>query len=149
MIAIAARALLTIGLAFVLVACSPSAARRDIPEGTDRIVEIAIDGMHYVPDRIVVKAGELVAFVVTNPDSIPHELYIGTASDQSAHEVMHQAASSPGQQAIPHGGYGIYLEPRETGVVSYRFDRVGEIMLGCHLPGHWDQGMHAIVVVES
>ena len=78
MTASAARALLTVGLAFVLVACSPSAARRDVPEGTDRIVEIAIDGMHYVPDRIEVNEGELVAFIVTNPDKIPHELYIGT-----------------------------------------------------------------------
>lgn len=137
-----------VGLGFLLVACSPSAGRRDVPAGTDRVVELSMTGMHFVPDRVEVKAGELVAFVVTNPNDIPHELYIGTEADQMAHRAMHMAVASAGQAQIPHGGYGIYLAPHETGVVSYRFDTAGEIMLGCHLPGHWEAGMRAVVVVE-
>jgi uncharacterized cupredoxin-like copper-binding protein len=148
MASLSVRALATVGLGLLLVACSPSAARRDVPAGTDRIVELSMEGMHFVPDRIEVRAGELVAFVVTNPNDIAHELYIGTEADQVAHHAVHMAASASGQAAIPHGGYGIFLEPHETGVVSYRFDKAGEIMLGCHLPGHWEAGMHAIVVVE-
>jgi uncharacterized cupredoxin-like copper-binding protein len=142
------RALVTIGLGVVLVACSPSAARRDVPAGTDRVVELSMEDMHFIPDRIEVKAGELVAFVVTNPNDIAHELYIGTEADQMAHRAMHMAVPSAGQAQIPHGGYGIFLEPHETGVVSYRFDTAGQVMLGCHLPGHWEAGMHAIMVVE-
>ena len=30
----------------------------------------------------------------------------------------------------------------------YRFDIARAIMLGCHLPGHWEAGMHALVTVE-
>jgi uncharacterized cupredoxin-like copper-binding protein len=137
-----------VGLALILVSCSPSAARRDVPAGTDRVVELSIEGMHFIPDRIEVKAGELVAFVVTNPNDIPHELFIGTAAEQAAHEAMHMAAAASNQAQVRHGGYGIYLAPHDTGVVSYRFDTAGEIVLGCHLPGHWDAGMHATVVVE-
>jgi uncharacterized cupredoxin-like copper-binding protein len=141
------RALATVGLGLLLVACSPSAARRDVPAGTDRVVELSMEGMHYVPDRIEVHAGELVAFVVTNPNDIAHEVYIGTEADQIAHHAMHMAAAASAQAQVPHGGYGIFLAPHETGVVSYRFDTAGEVMIGCHLPGHWEAGMHALVVV--
>jgi len=140
--------LAVVGLGLLLVGCSPSAARRQVPAGTDRVVELSMEGMHFIPDRIEVKAGELVAFVVTNPNDIPHELYIGTAADQAAHHAVHMAASSPDQARIPHDGYGIFLAPHETGVVSYQFDASGEILLGCHLPGHWEAGMVATVAVE-
>jgi uncharacterized cupredoxin-like copper-binding protein len=142
------KGLAAVGLGLLLVACSPSAARRDVPPGTDRVVELSMEGMHFIPDRIEVRAGELVAFVVTNPNDIAHELYIGTEADQLAHHSVHMAVASAGQIYIQHGGYGIFLAPHETGVVSYRFDTPGEIMLGCHLPGHWEAGMRAVVVVE-
>ncbi len=137
-----------VGLGLILASCSPAADRRDVPDGTDRVVELSMTGMRFIPDRVTVKAGELVAFVVTNPNDVAHELYIGTEADQMAHRAMHMAAAAADQAQVPHGGYGIFLAPHETGVVSYRFDTVGEIMLGCHLPGHWEAGMHAIVVVE-
>jgi uncharacterized cupredoxin-like copper-binding protein len=139
---------LTLAIAVLLVACSPSADRRDVPAGTDRIVELSMTGMHFIPDRIEVQAGDLVAFVVTNPNDVAHELFIGTEADQTAHHAAHMAVSSPDQALVPHGGYGIFLAPHETGVVSYHFDTAGEIMLGCHLPGHWEAGMVAIVTVE-
>jgi len=142
------KALTTIGLILVLVACSPAAARRDVPAGTDRVVELSMQGMHFVPDRVVVNAGELVAFVVTNPNDMPHELFIGTEADQAAHEAMHMAASASNQAQVNHGGYGMFLPAHGTGVVSYRFDTAGEILLGCHLPGHWAAGMVATVVVQ-
>jgi uncharacterized cupredoxin-like copper-binding protein len=147
MASIGVKTLTTIGLGLLLVACSPTAARRDVPAGTDRVVELSMEGMHFVPDRIEVRAGELVAFVVTNPNDIPHELSMGTEADQVAHHAMHMAAAASAQAQVPHGGYGIFLSPYETGVVSYRFDTPGKVLLGCHLPGHWEAGMVATVVV--
>jgi uncharacterized cupredoxin-like copper-binding protein len=144
----AVRGVFALALGLLVVACSPSADRRSVPPGTDRIVELSMVGMHFIPDRIEVKAGELVAFVVTNPNDIAHELFIGSEADQMAHRAIHMAVASAGQANISHDGYGIFLAPHETGVVSYRFDTAGEIMLGCHLPGHWEAGMRAIVIVK-
>jgi uncharacterized cupredoxin-like copper-binding protein len=144
----ALRGLTLVGVGLLLVACSPSAARRDVPAGTDRVVELSMEGMHFIPDRIEVKAGELVAFVVTNPNDIAHEVYIGTEAEQAAHHAMHMAAAASAQAQVPHGGYGIFIPAHGTGVLSYRFDKVGEILLGCHLPGHWEAGMMAIVLVK-
>jgi len=144
----AARGLLSGGIGLLLVACSPTADRRDVPEGTDRVVELSMAEMHFIPDTVEVRAGELVAFVVTNPNDIAHELFIGDEADQMAHHGAHAAASSPDQARVQHFGYGIYLAPHGTGVVSYQFDTPGDIMLGCHLPGHWEAGMRATVTVK-
>jgi len=148
MASMAVRGLLLFGIGLLLVACSPSADRRSVPPGTDRVVELSMAEMYFIPNRVEVTAGELVAFVVTNPNDIAHELFIGDEADQMAHHAAHAAASSPDQARVQHFGYGIYLAPHGTGVVSYQFDTPGDIMLGCHLPGHWEAGMVAIVTVE-
>jgi len=143
----AVKVLATVGLGLMLVACSPSAARRSVPPGTERTVEMSISGMKFVPDRIEVQAGQMVAFVVDNPTDIAHELFIGDEADQLAHHGTHVAVPSADQAMVPHYGYGFYLASHETKVVTYRFDSTREIMLGCHLPGHWEAGMVAIVTV--
>ena len=143
-----ARASGAVLIGLLLVACSPSAERRSVPAGTDRIVELSMEGMRFIPDRIEVKQGELVAFVVTNPNDIGHEVFIGSEADQMAHRARHMAVPSADQAGVPHMGYGIFLPPHGTGVVSYRFDTSGAIMLGCHLPGHWEAGMKALVTVK-
>lgn len=142
------RALLVAGISLLLVACSPSADRRDIPAGTDRVVELTMEGMRFIPNKLDVKVGETITFVVTNPNDIPHELFIGDEADQMVHHAAHMAAPSAGQATVPHMGYGIYLAAHGTGMVTYHFTTAGEIMLGCHLPGHWEAGMVAKVIVE-
>jgi uncharacterized cupredoxin-like copper-binding protein len=131
----------------LLVACSPTADRRDIPPGTDRVVELTMSGMRFIPDKVTVKMGQTVTFVVTNPNDIPHELFIGNMADQMAHHAAHMAAPSDAQALVSHMGYGIYLQAHGTGMVTYHFATAGEILLGCHLPGHWEAGMVASVTV--
>jgi len=142
------RALVVVGASLLLVACSPAADRRDIPPGTDRVIELTMEGMRFVPNKLDVKVGETITFVVTNPNDIPHELFIGDAADQAAHHAAHMAVPSSGQAMVAHMGYGIYLDAHGTGMVTYHFTKAGEIMLGCHLPGHWEAGMVAMVTVE-
>ena len=145
---IAVRAALVLGMSLVLVACSPGAARRSVPPGTDRVIELSMTGMHFVPDTLTVKVGQTVAFAVTNPNDIPHELFIGDMADQMAHRAAHMAVPSAGQAQVSHMGYGIYIQPHGTGMVTYHFATAGTIFLGCHLPGHWEAGMVATVKVE-
>jgi len=141
------RALLVAGVALLLVACSPSVDRRDIPAGS-RAVELTMEGMRFIPNTIEVKVGETITFVVTNPNDIPHEVFIGDEADQTAHRAAHMAVPSGGQAEVPHMGYGIFLPAHGSGMVTYHFAKVGEIMLGCHLPGHWEAGMVAMVTVK-
>lgn len=144
----AVRGLVALAVMLLLVACSPAAAQRSIPPGTDRIVEMSISGMKFIPDRIEVRQGQMIAFVVDNPTDIAHELFIGDEADQMAHHAAHMAVPSADQAVVPHYGYGFYLEPHATKVVTYKFDSARKILLGCHLPGHWEAGMVAYVTVK-
>ena len=129
-----------------MAACSPAPP---IPSGADRVIEIDIDGMSFVPDRLEVSRGETVAFVVNNPDDIIHELFVGTEQDQRAHRAQHLGAAEADQILIPHLGYGIYVDARGSGVLTYHFAQAGEFMIGCHLPGHWEAGMVAYITVTD
>jgi uncharacterized cupredoxin-like copper-binding protein len=41
----------------------------------------------------------------------------------------------------------VTLEPGETAEVIATFDEAGDLMIGCHVPGHWEAGMRGTVVV--
>lgn len=135
------------GLALLLVSCggqagaSQAAATRDIP--------VSITGMRFVPEQFDVHVDETIRFVVTNPTDLPHELFIGTMPEQLAH---HRAVMSqpPAQQVelMQHFGYGIYLLAHDSGEFIYHFGEAAQIVIGCHVPGHWEAGMMATITVR-
>jgi uncharacterized cupredoxin-like copper-binding protein len=128
--------------ATVVAGCAASAA----PAGTPRTIEITVDGYHFVPDHFQVRRGESIRFVVTNPDTIGHELYIGTVAEQAARRAADVAAPSD-PASVTHFGYGIYLPAFADGEFDYSFSADTDLLIGCHLPGHWEAGMVATIDV--
>lgn len=137
-------------VAFVLAAClGGEGDTRASPGPSPRIVELSMDGMRFDPDQVEVRLHETVRFVVRNPEGIPHELFIGSETEQVTHREVH-ASTAPQEQAdVPHYGYGAFIPAFGTGQFEYRFDASGEVMIGCHLPGHWEAGMRALIVVPN
>ena len=39
------------------------------------------------------------------------------------------------------------VPPGGTGVLLYTFTGSGQVLIGCHRPGHYSQGMRAVVTV--
>ncbi len=75
----------------------------------------------------------------------------GTAEDDHHDDEGTADEPSGGHDHEAHAGDAphIALQPGKTGDLVVTFDTVGEFMLGCHIPGHWDAGMRArITVVE-
>jgi uncharacterized cupredoxin-like copper-binding protein len=136
-----------VGLGLLLTSCAVQAQAS--PPAT-RDIRVGISGLHFVPDRFDVRVGETIRFLVSNPTNLPHELFIGTMAEQLAHhqEVMKQA---PAEQAamMEHTGYGIYLMAHDSGEFVYHFSHSGEVVMGCHVPGHWEAGMMAMVLVAA
>jgi uncharacterized cupredoxin-like copper-binding protein len=133
------------GLGLLLSGCVPAVAS---PPAT-RDIPVTISGMRFVPDHFEVRVGETIRFVVTNPTKVGHELFIGEMAEQLAHhrEVMNQSPSEQ-VQAMQHTGYGIYLDPEGRGELTYHFSTAGQIMIGCHVHGHWEAGMLATITVD-
>ncbi len=90
--------------------------------------------------HVEVPVGTTVRFVVRNADPIAHELIVGDEDVQDRHETGTEAhhGERPGEVSVPAGG---------TVETTYRFDRRGTVLFGCHLPGHWAYGMRGTIKV--
>jgi uncharacterized cupredoxin-like copper-binding protein len=123
-----------------------------LPSGTDanpRVVALTVDGYRFIPDAIQVTVGETVRFVVANPTDMAHEIFIGTSAEQAADEAV-RASTPPMQQpkVTTQYGYGVFLLAYSTIEFRYHFSNRDEVMIGCHLPGHWAKGMKAAITVR-
>jgi uncharacterized cupredoxin-like copper-binding protein len=107
----------------------------------DVTVEIGIEHSLFATDEIRVVEGTRVRFVVDNGDPIGHELITGPPEIhvQHANGTHPQHASIPGEVSVG---------PGEVGVTTFTFDEPGEFEFACHLPRHYEFGMHGTVVVE-
>lgn len=142
-------ALLTV-IAAIVAACAPAAGQDAVVGPDARVVELAITAdARFSPDRIAVKTGETIRFVVSNPTSSDHELFIGSSAEQTMHHAAHLGLALPEQAAVPHFGYGIFLPAFGDGVLEYHFAEAGQVLIGCHLPGHYEGGHVATVTVGS
>ncbi len=113
----------------------------------DRTVDItASDALSFDPSSLSVRAGETVAFRITNTGKIDHEFVIGDAAFQAEHDKEMQSggmSSMSGSEVA----YEISLAPGETRIVTYRFDDPGQFLYGCHVPGHYAAGMKGVITV--
>ncbi|MDQ3548673.1 MAG: heavy metal translocating P-type ATPase, partial [Chloroflexota bacterium] len=113
----------------------------------DRTIAVdANDGMRFNPGDIVAEEGETIAFTVTNSGVIPHEFVIGDEDVQEEHE-NEMAVGEDG-----HGDeetYAVEVAPGETRTLVYTFEETGDLLYGCHVPGHYEAGMKGTITVEG
>jgi uncharacterized cupredoxin-like copper-binding protein len=107
----------------------------------ERTVDITIHHSRFLPANIEVAPGTTVRFVLHNTDPIDHEFILGDEQVQLVHEQGAEAhhPPRPGEVSVPAG---------ETVVTIYTFPETpGELIFGCHLPGHYDFGMRGAVTI--
>jgi uncharacterized cupredoxin-like copper-binding protein len=118
-----------------------AAQRTDLP--IDRVIAVSTaDTLRFAPDVFNVRAGETVAFDVSNSGAVPHEFVIGDASAQQAHENEMSAgrmAGEPNAVEVPAG---------QTVRLVYTFDLPGTLEIGCHVPGHFAAGMRGTITIS-
>ena len=128
------------GLLTLLVgasAASGGAAARP----TGDTVEITIHYSRFEPEAIVVEPGQTVRFVISNTDPIDHEFILGDHEVQRVHEEGTEAHHPPRPGEVS-------VAPGETVVTTYTFpESPGQLIFGCHLPGHYDFGMRGTVTI--
>ena len=103
------------------------------------------DELRFTPAEITVQAGEPVRFEVRNAGQAIHEFLIGDEAAQEAFEM--EMAESDGMAHHPDAG--VSVEPGVTETFEYTFDEPGQLLAGCHEPGHYDGGMVATIVVTE
>jgi uncharacterized cupredoxin-like copper-binding protein len=103
-------------------------------------VHVRIHYSRFEPSTFSFEPGETVTFVVENADPIDHEFLLGDEGVQLAHERGTEAfhPPRPGEMTVPAG---------TTATTTYAFVEPGEVLLGCHLPGHYAYGMRGSISV--
>ncbi|HEX9775140.1 MAG TPA: cupredoxin domain-containing protein [Actinomycetota bacterium] len=130
-------------IAAVLLCASPLLASLACTgEPGDRTVRIGIRHSRFDPAALSVRAGETVTFRLDNGDPIAHEFIIGTEAEQARHERGHDEThdGTPGAASLDAG---------ETDTITYTFEKPGELVFACHLPGHYAYGMRGTITVRS
>lgn len=142
------RALFAAGL-LALAGCSGGepASAMDSAVGL-RFVSIELLDFRFQPSVIEVRQGEAVRLLAINATDLPHELFIGSGTDQDRHQALHRASAPDAQDQLEDGASGIYVPAHGTSQLTYRFERPGELIMACHLVGHFEAGMVGVIRVS-
>ena len=136
--------LLVLPALVVLAACGSDDGARGAAasKGADRTVDVEMRDIAYSPTTVDVRVGETVRFNFKNTGQVEHDAFIGDAAAQDAHE----AAMRGGHD---HGGdpNALSVKPGKSGSLTHTFDRPGQVLIGCHEPGHYIGGMRITVNV--
>jgi len=130
------------------VACSPGGAAPTASPAEPRVIRIELLDFRLEPAVIDVRLGESVRLLALNRSDLPHELFIGSAAEQDAHHRLH-AAAAPDEQDQLEGVNGVYVPARGSAQLTYRFERAGDVMMGCHLLGHFEAGMVGVIHISA
>ncbi len=150
--------------ALFVAACEagPPPATPPISPGTasaPREVNIIAKDWQFLPDPVDLIAGESVLLHIVNGGLEIHEVVIGDAAVQDAWEAAEAATAEhpPGPTpvvSVPPGvaGLRVVVASGQRVDVSWTVPAgagnlvgTGRLVIGCHIPGHWQRGMVAAI----
>jgi uncharacterized cupredoxin-like copper-binding protein len=118
------------------------------PKKPARIVQVTMgeaDGkMIFTPDKIQVKKGEQVKFVLRNNGELEHEFILAT----TAENLKHGEAMKKNPDMEHDDPNGKRLAPKKTNEMVWKFTKAGEFEYSCLIPGHREAGMVGTVTVK-
>ena len=151
---------LSIGSAFVLATTSSASpghqdgvtgfGRPGLAKDVVRTVRIEAEEYSFSPADLAVRAGETVKFVVANKGKLKHELTIGDAAEQAAHQrsmsEMSDMKHDEGTHEMPANS--VHVAPGETRELIWTFTKSGPLTIACNYPGHGELGMTGALEVK-
>lgn len=118
------------------------------PKRPFRVIEVTMtDGpgtMTYSPDRIEVRKGEQIKFVLKNTGHLAHEFLLDSFENNAKHKIEMQ--KNPEMEHDDPNGKRV--ESKKASEILWRFTKTGTFEFACLIPGHYEIGMKGIVVVK-
>ena len=100
--------------------------------------------MKFSPDRIDVKKGEQVRFIIQNKGALKHEFTLASVKDNDEHAKMMQ--KFPDMEHDDPNAKSV--DPGKAAEIVWRFTKAGQFEFACLIPGHREAGMHGAVTVK-
>ncbi len=95
------------------------------------------DNMRFTPDKLEIKQGETIRFVVKNQGKQLHEMVIGTKQALDAHAAL--MVKFP---TMEHDEpYMAHVASGKSQDLIWTFNRAGEFEFACLIAGHYQAGM--------
>jgi uncharacterized cupredoxin-like copper-binding protein len=122
---------------------SPVAATADAAAIRNVVIEVN-DNMRFDPGTWQAQQGEVLRLIVVNTGKVKHELVVGQARELAEHaKSMRQ---SKGEHH--HHDNAVSVEPGQSAILMFTFDKAGEWGMACFEPGHYEAGMKGLVQVK-
>ncbi|NIX78257.1 cupredoxin domain-containing protein [Microvirga terricola] len=148
--------LLTTGLAMAGPGAAGHGHGEEAPAGTPgdpkkaaRVVPITMketdDGrMVYFPEKVEVRVGEQIRFVLKNAGKADHEFVLDTVENNAKHRIAMQ--KNPDMEHDDPNARRLAVS--KGGEILWQFTKAGEFEYACLIPGHYEAGMKGTVVVK-
>jgi uncharacterized cupredoxin-like copper-binding protein len=125
-----------------------SAGQPGDPKKPARTVTIAMREEYgrqiYEPDKLEVRRGEQIRFLIRNEGEHAHEFILATTPENLRHAIAMRKNPNM-EHADPNG---ISLAPGKTGELVWKFTKRGTFEFACLIPGHREDGMLGTVTVK-
>ncbi len=110
-----------------------------------KVIMSETDGkMLFVPERLEMKKGDQVKFLLYNRGELDHEFVLASTVENLAH-----AEEMKNNPDMTHDDPNSKrLGPKRSGEIVWRFTKAGEFEYACLIPGHREAGMIGTVVVK-
>jgi uncharacterized cupredoxin-like copper-binding protein len=102
------------------------------------------DTMRFIPEKIAVKKGQTVRFLVKNAGRLKHEMVLGTAKELREHAELMKKFPEMEHDDLNE----LSLDGGKTGELVWQFTKAGTFDFACLQPGHYGAGMHGKIAVR-
>ena len=103
------------------------------------------DTMRFSPDKMDVKQGDTLKFLLKNEGKVLHEFVIGTKKDLDEHAAL--MVKYPGMEHDEP--YMAHVAPGKTGTIIWTFNKAGSFDFACLIAGHYQAGMVGKITVAA
>jgi uncharacterized cupredoxin-like copper-binding protein len=144
-----------VAVALLLGACSSTATTSAVQSpDAGRTVRIEMSEFAYSPPRVILQAGETVTLVLANVGKLEHEFMAGTGVMAGMGYRTDWLAKAKAKGVDGGGGEHAGLMVRVPAGATARLVLLvpaqnGEIEFGCFVQGHYEGGMHGLIVVTG
>ena len=127
---------------------SYSAGEPGDPKKPARAVQITMQEgtgkMMFIPDRLEIRKGEQVRFLLTNSGALEHEFVLATTEENLKH--AEEMKKNPDMEHDDPNAKRV--APKKRSEIVWRFTKAGQFEYGCLIPGHREAGMTGIIIVK-
>jgi uncharacterized cupredoxin-like copper-binding protein len=95
------------------------------------------DNMRFTPDKIDVKQGDTIKFMIKNTGKVMHEMVIGTKKELDEHAAL--MIKFPGMEH--EEPYMAHVGPGKSSQIIWTFNKAGSFDFACLIAGHYQAGM--------